>query len=209
AQKLISTQESTLRYISRELHDEFGQILTAIGSMLSRSEKYAPEASILRSDLREVRDITQTALDKVRALSQALHPVMLEESGLENTMDWYITTVEKQTGLAISYEKSGTAFPLDGVASVHIYRVLQEALNNVARHSGAQQAWVRLRFSPDKLELEVEDHGAGFVQGAAKPGIGLVAMRERAELLGGTIEFVQPAIGGTLIRLSVPKVRMD
>jgi len=209
AQKLISTQESTLRYISRELHDEFGQILTAIGSMLSRSEKYAPEASILRSDLREVRDITQTALDKVRALSQALHPVMLEESGLENTMDWYITTVEKQTGLAISYEKSGTAFPLDGVASVHIYRVLQEALNNVARHSGAQQAWVRLRFSPDKLELEVEDHGAGFVQGAAKPGIGLVAMRERAELLGGTIEFVQPAAGGTLIRLSVPKVRMD
>lgn len=209
AQKLISTQESTLRYISRELHDEFGQILTAIGSMLKRSEKYAPEASTLRSDLREVGDITQTALDKVRSLSQALHPVMLEESGLENTMDWYIATVEKQTGLAISYEKSGAPFSLDGVASVHIYRVLQEALNNVARHSGAQQAWVRLHFSPGKLELEVEDHGAGFVRGAAKPGIGLVAMRERAELLGGTIEFVQPAAGGTLIRLSVPKVRMD
>ncbi|MHB8539775.1 MAG: histidine kinase [Candidatus Acidiferrales bacterium] len=75
---MISTQESTLRYISRELHDEFGQILTAIGSMLSRSEKHAREGSSLRSDLREVRDITQTALDKVRSLSQALHPVMLE-----------------------------------------------------------------------------------------------------------------------------------
>ena len=209
AQKLISTQESTLRYISRELHDEFGQILTAIGSMLSRTEKYAPDGSTLRSDLREVRDITQTALDNVRTLSQALHPVMLEESGLESTLDWYIATVEKQTGVAISYEKSGAPFPLDGAASVHIYRVLQEALNNVARHSGAQQAWVRLRFLPDKLELEVEDHGAGFVRGAAKPGIGLVAMRERAELLGGTIEFVQPAAGGTLIRLTVPKVRMD
>ncbi|HEV2315367.1 MAG TPA: sensor histidine kinase, partial [Candidatus Acidoferrales bacterium] len=197
------------RYISRELHDEFGQILTAIGSMLSRTEKRAPEGSSLHTDLREVRDITQAALDKVRTLSQALHPVMLEESGLENTMDWYLATVEKQTGLAISYEKSGTPFPLDGAASVHIYRILQEALNNVARHSGAQQAWVRLRFSSDKLELEVEDRGAGFVRSAAKPGIGLVAMRERAELLGGTIEFVQPAAGGTLIRLSVPKTRMD
>lgn len=209
AQKLISTQESTLRYISRELHDEFGQILTAIGSLLNRSGKHAPEGSILRSDLREVRDITQTALDKVRTLSQALHPVMLEESGLENTMDWYIATVEKQTGLAIRYEKSGTPFPLDGAASVHIYRVLQEALNNAGRHSGARQAWVRLRFLSEALELEVEDHGAGLVRGAAKPGIGLVAMRERAELLGGTIEFVQPTAGGTLIRLRVPKARVD
>lgn len=209
AQKLISTQESTLRYISRELHDEFGQILTAIGSLLNRSGKYAPEDSTLRLDLREVRDITQTALDKVRTLSQALHPVMLEESGLENTVDWYIATVEKQTGLAISYEKSGAPFPLDGAASVHIYRVLQEALNNVARHSGAQQAWVRLRFLSEALELEVEDHGTGFVRGAAKPGMGLVAMRERAELLGGTIEFVQLAAGGTLVRLRVPKARMD
>ena len=124
-------------------------------------------------------------------------------------MDWYIATVEKQTGLGISYEKSGTPFPLNGAASVHIYRVLQEALNNVARHSGAQQAWVRLRFLSEALELEVEDHGAGFVRSAAKPGIGLVAMRERAELLGGTIEFVQPATGGALIRLKIPKARMD
>jgi len=209
AQKLISTQESTLRYISRELHDEFGQILTAIGSMLSRSEKYAPEGSSLRGDLREVRDITQTALDKVRSLSQALHPVMLDESGLENTVDWYIATVEKQTGLAITYEKSGTSFALDGAAPIHIYRILQEALNNVSRHSRTQRAWVRLRFSPDALELEVEDHGAGFAGGAAKPGIGLVAMRERAELLGGTIEFAQPAGGGILVRLRVPRATLN
>jgi signal transduction histidine kinase len=66
-----------------------------------------------------------------------------------------------------------------------------------------------LRFLSEALELEVEDHGAGLVRGAAKPGIGLVAMRERAELLGGTIEFVQPTAGGTLIRLRVPKARVD
>src|SRR6202041_143372 len=103
AQKLISSQESMLRSISRELHDEFGQILTAVGSLLTRSEKRIPEGSALHTDLREVRDIAQTTLNNVRSLSQALHPVMLDETGLESTMDWYIPTVEKQTGIDISY----------------------------------------------------------------------------------------------------------
>ena len=209
AQKLISTQESTLRYISRELHDEFGQILTAIGSMLSRAGNHAPEGSPLRSELREVCEIAQSTLDNVRTLSQALHPVMLDESGLESTLDWYIPTVERQTGVSISYEKSGTPFPVDGSAGIHIYRVVQEALNNVTRHSGAREAWVRLRFLTDVLEIEVEDHGSGFANPQSKPGIGLVAMRERAELLGGTIEFSQPSSGGTLVRLVIPKERAE
>jgi signal transduction histidine kinase len=209
AQKLIATQESTLRHISRELHDEFGQILTAVGSMLGRAEKHTPEDSPVRTELKEVRGIAQTTLDNVRSLSQALHPVMLEESGLETTVDWYLATVEKQTGIGISYEKSGGAFPISGSASIHIYRVLQEALNNAARHSGASKAWVRLRFLADRLELEVEDHGKGFSRDAGSPGIGLVAMRERAELLGGRIEFSQPPGGGTLLRLTVSKERVE
>ena len=139
AQKLIATQESTLRYISRELHDEFGQILTAVGSMLRRAGTHAPEGSSLRADLQEVLETVQTTLESVRSLSQALHPVMLDEAGLESTMDWYIPTIERQTGIAISYEKQGTPFPVDGGAAVHVYRVLQEALNNVARHSGAKR----------------------------------------------------------------------
>jgi len=209
AQQLISTQESTLRYISRELHDEFGQILTAVGSMLGRAEKHAPEGSPLRSELREVNEIAQATLDNVRTLSQALHPVMLDESGLESTVDWYIPTVEKQNGIKIHYQKSGGSYAVNGGAGVHIYRILQEALNNVARHSGAKESWVRLRFEPQQLELEVEDHGKGFSTPAAKPGIGLVAMRERAELLHGTIEFSRPMPGGTLVRLRVPRERQE
>jgi signal transduction histidine kinase len=209
AQKLIATQESTLRYISRELHDEFGQILTAVGSLLARAEKHAPENSPLRSELREVNQITQSALDNVRTLSQALHPVMLDETGLESTIDWYVRTAEKQTGIDITYEKSGSPFPLNGNPGIHIYRVLQEALNNVARHSGAKQAWVRLRYLNDALELEVEDHGKGFVAPRSNTGIGLVAMRERAELLGGTIDFLHPPQGGTRVRLRVPRERTD
>jgi signal transduction histidine kinase len=205
AQKLISTQESTLRYISRELHDEFGQILTAMGSMLGRAGSHAPEGSSLRVDLQEVQQIAQETLDRVRTLSQALHPVMLDEAGLEATLDWYIPTVERQTGIAISYEKQGPPFPVESSAAVQIYRVLQEALNNVARHSGATQAWVRLRFMSSNLELEVEDHGTGFTQRPTKQGIGLVAMRERAELLGGKVLFSIPASGGTLVSLIAPR----
>ena len=209
AQKLIATQESTLRHISRELHDEFGQILTAVGSMLGRAEKHAPENSPVRAELKEVRGIAQTTLDNVRSLSQALHPVMLDESGLESTVDWYLSTVEKQTGIDISYEKTENVFPVRGSAGIHVYRVLQEALNNVTRHSGANKAWVRLRFLTDRLELEVEDHGKGFPAEAANPGIGLVAMRERAELLEGRIEFAEPPGGGTRIRLTVPREKAE
>jgi signal transduction histidine kinase len=209
AQKLIATQESTLRYISRELHDEFGQILTAMGSMLGRAGVHAPEGSALRSDLNEVRQIAQDTLDRVRSLSQALHPVMLDEAGLEATLDWYIPTVERQTGIAISYEKHGVAFDVDGSAAVQIYRIVQEALNNAARHSGAKQAWVRLRFLPAALELEVEDHGVGFTGRPAKHGIGLVAMRERTELMGGRIIFSTPAAGGTLLHVIVPREKVE
>jgi signal transduction histidine kinase len=209
AQKLIATQESTLRYISRELHDEFGQILTAIGSMLRRAGTQAPEGSPLRADLQEVLQIVQTTLENVRSLSQALHPVMLEEAGLESTLDWYIPTVERQNGITISYEKQGAPFAVDGAAGVHIYRVLQEALNNVARHSGAKQAWVRLRFLDDALELEIEDHGAGFTERPNRRGIGLVAMRERSELMGGQIRLSRPPEGGTLVHLAIPREKVE
>ncbi|MGA8617498.1 MAG: ATP-binding protein [Candidatus Sulfotelmatobacter sp.] len=209
AQKLIATQESTLRYISRELHDEFGQILTAMGSMLGRAGSYVPQGSALRNDLQEVRQIAQDTLDRVRSLSQALHPVMLDEAGLEATLDWYIPTVERQTGIAISYEKQGVRFDVDGTAAIQIYRVLQEALNNVARHSGAKQTWVRLCFLPATLELQVEDRGAGFSARPVKQGIGLVAMRERAELMGGRIVFSTPGEGGTLMHLIVPRENVE
>jgi signal transduction histidine kinase len=209
AQKLIATQEATLRHISRELHDEFGQVLTAIGSLLGRAGAEAPEGSRFREDLREVREIAQSTLNNIRTLSQALHPVLLEEGGLESTLDWYIPTVERQTGLAMHYEKNGAAFPVEGAAGVHVYRVLQEALNNVSRHSEAKEAWVRVSFLPKELIMEVEDHGKGMSRNKGPHGIGMVAMRERAEIIGGTLELAQPTEGGTLVRLRVPREKVE
>jgi signal transduction histidine kinase len=211
AQKLISTQESTLRHISRELHDEFGQVLTAIGSMLGRAGNQAPEGSPLRKDLQEVREIAQSTLDNIRSLSQALHPVLLEEAGLESTLDWYIPTVERQSGLTLHYEKTGASFPIETGAGVHLYRIAQEALNNVSRHSGAKEAWVRLKFLSDSLQMEIEDRGKGFANAPQKGqrGIGLVGMRERAELIGGDLEVSQSEQQGTRVRLQIPREKVE
>ncbi len=204
AQKLIAMRESTLREIARELHDEFGQILTAIGSMLNRAGKQAPEGSPLRTDLREIGEIAQSSLDRVRALSQTLHPSILEELGLESTIEWYLSTVEKTLGVRVAYAHAGSPARIDDTIGIHVYRVLQEAVSNVARHSGSDRAWVRLRCEGDVLNLEVEDHGKGLEPGGSPRGLGLVAMRERAELLGGGLEFLRPREGGTLVRLTVP-----
>jgi signal transduction histidine kinase len=207
AQQLIATREATLHQISRELHDEFGQVLTAMGSMLSRAGRQAPDGSPLRSDLREVREIAQSTLEKVRALSQTLHPSMLDEAGLEKTIEWYLSSVERQLGLTVAYDRTGSSATVDEAVGIHVYRVLQEALNNVARHSGATRAWVRLRLDADVLELDIEDRGTGLDASPTRRGIGLgiVTMRERAELVGGTIEFVRPPEGGTLVRLKIPQ----
>ena len=117
---------------------------------------------------------------------------------------WYLPVVERQNGIVIHYQKTGGSFPVESRAGIHVYRILQEALNNATRHSGSKELWVRFRFLAQGLELDVEDHGSGFHSNGRR-GIGLVAMRERAELLNGKLEFLHPQSGGTLVRLSVPK----
>jgi signal transduction histidine kinase len=206
AQKLIATREATLRHISLELHDEVGQMLTAMGLMLARAGRQAPEGSPLKAELRELGESAQTMLDRVRSLSQSLHPSVLEQAGLERTIDWYLSDTERRFGIAVHYDRDApsTHQPIDATISIHVYRVLQEALTNAAKHSGATEAWVRLRRSDTMLELEVEDHGRGMAAAPTRRGLGIVAMRERAELIGGRVEFAQPPGGGTLVRLRVP-----
>jgi signal transduction histidine kinase len=204
AQQLIATRESTLRHVSRELHDELGQILTAMGSMLGRAERQTPEHDPLRRDLREIGEMAQSTLTTVRSLSQTLHPSILDELGLESTIEWYVTTVKKQLGLDLAYERDGTPVPVDATVGIHVYRILQEAVNNVAKHASTDRAWVRLRYLPRALELDVEDHGRGIDATSSRRGLGLIAMRERAELVGGTLTFLKPDAGGTLVRVHVP-----
>lgn len=205
ARQLITMQENSFRYISRELHDDFGQILTAIGAMLQRTGRRASALEApLRTDLKEIQEIVQATLDKVRTLSHALHPAVLEEAGLEAAMNHHLPVFEKQTGIKISYESSGTGPALDQTVAIHVYRVLQEALNNVARHSKSAHAAVRLRYSAESLVMEVEDGGVGLRDTGQAHGMGLVSMRERAELVRGRLELLPAEGGGVVVRLTVP-----
>jgi len=209
AQQLISMQESTFRSISRELHDEFGQILTAVGAMLQRTARHvSPEDEHARSELREVQEIVQATLEKVRTLSHALHPVALDEAGFESALDAYLPRFEKQTGIATRCEKDGVSREVDRGLAIHLYRVMQEALNNVARHSKSTTAAVRLRFLRESLVLEVEDNGIGFGH-REHQGMGMVSMRERAEMVNGRIEYLDREGGGALVRLTAPTAPED
>ncbi|MFB3777407.1 MAG: ATP-binding protein [Bryobacteraceae bacterium] len=207
ARRLISGQEEVLRSISLELHDEFGQILTAVGAMLRRAATRLPADSPFHEDIREIRQIAQTTIEKVRSLSQSLHPSVLDDRGLEEAIDWYISVFERQTGVPVRYEKTGTCPPVPGRVAINVYRVLQEALNNLARHSESPVAGVRVCYSPERLRLEVEDQGVGISENdgsGTRRGTGILAMRERAQILGGSLELLRPAGKGMLVRLDVP-----
>lgn len=199
AQQLIATQESTLRTISRDLHDEFGQILTALGAMLSRAERFAHPA--FAGELREVKIIVQETLEKIRALSQSLQPVILEEQGLGPAVEWHLSVFQRQTGITVNYTPPDKPPILEHSRSIHVFRILQESLNNVARHAKVKSITVILRIDP--LTLQIVDEGPGIAP-TAVPGVGLAGMRERAELLGGTLTIDSPP--GTTITLQVPNV---
>ncbi len=203
ARKLIGVQEDILHSVSRELHDEFGQILTAVGAMLGRAGKHLPPDSTFRIELSEVREIAQSTLERLRSLSQALHPSILDDYGLEKALEWYVKQFGKQTGIVIRYEKQGGDPVVGGQEAIHVYRILQETLNNVVRHSKSSTAWVRLTVTADHLRLEVEDRGVGMPE-EGSGGLGLIAMRERADILQGTLELLRPPAGGTLVILEAP-----
>ena len=204
AQQLIESQESTFRSIARELHDEFGQILTAVGAMLQRADRRAKRDGIAPvEDLLEVREVVQSSLEKVRSLSQALHPAVLDEAGLESALAAYLPGFEQRTGVRITYEKTGSDPDLEKDVSIHLYRIVQEALNNVVRHSKSTRASVRLLFGESALVVEIEDEGIGYPKKASQ-GLGLVSMRERADLVNGTIEFLKGTNGGAMVRATVP-----
>lgn len=202
AQQLIATQESTLRSVSRDLHDEFGQILTALGAMLQRANRLAPDAGFARQ-IGETQEVVQHTLDRIRGLSQSLAPVIVEEQGLESAIPWQLSLFERQTGIPIRQENLGGMPEMESSAAVHFFRILQEALNNVTKHASASEVRVRTGRDGKKVILEVEDNGVGFRENVSR-GVGLVGMRERAAILNGTLTIGPREGGGTRVRLEVP-----
>jgi signal transduction histidine kinase len=208
AARLISVQEEVLRSVSRELHDEFGQILTAVSAMLARAEKKGglPPDSPFRTELSEVREITHTTLEKMRSLSQMLHPAILDDYGLAKGLEWYAGIFERQTGVETSVHIDGPVESLTGPRATHCFRIVQEALTNAAKHSGSKRATVTLTFHRDDLTVEITDFGVGIPANKKRqrPGLGLIAMHERAEILCGQLSISSRPGGGTTVSLTMP-----
>lgn len=207
AGKLITVQEEVLRSVSRELHDEFGQILTAVGVMLTRAEKKGlPPDSPFRVELAEVKEITQSTLEKMRTLSQMLHPSVLDDFGLAGALEWYTQLFQKQTGIRTFFEIKGEVKRVTGQTAIHCFRIVQEALNNAVKHSQTESAEVSIGFSDETMELAVRDHGKGLTphEKSGQVGIGLIAMKERAELMNGQFDILKGTDGGTIVSLRVP-----
>jgi signal transduction histidine kinase len=204
--RMLRMQEDLQREFSRELHDEFGQIFTAVGTLLGRVKRNLPPESPFVTDLEEVRGIAQQTLEKIRVQSRLLHPVILDDFGLEKALEWFVEQFGRQHGIDARFESRGPIGVVPPEATIHIYRIVQEALTNVSRHSGAKDARVRLAQRDGRLELEIEDHGRGLPQGSDKVdrGIGLVSMRERAELMRGTFALRPAPGGGLIVSVRVP-----
>ena len=201
ARQLISTQESTFRTISRDLHDEFGQILTALGAMLRRAGRLAPDSSFA-GQVQEVTQVVQSTLERIRSLSQSLQPVIIDEQGLQAAIEWHLPVFERQTGIKVNYRAPAERVVVRAESAIHVFRILQESLNNVARHAGVEEVDVTLAMNGSSFSLEIEDRGRGFAK-ALRPGVGLAAMRERAGLIGGTLEIGPGKAAGTRVHLEV------
>jgi two-component system, NarL family, sensor histidine kinase UhpB len=201
--RVLLAQEAERRRIAQELHDEVGQSMTAILLALERTADEADEP--LRGELRQMQEITRGSLDEVRRLVRRLRPGVLEDLGLISALTSLTTEFATHVGLRV-VRRFDTGLPvLDHQTELVLYRVAQEALTNAARHAEAGRAEVGLRHTDEAVVLTVADDGRGT--GRAPEGAGMRGMRERALLIGATLDITSRPQAGTQVRLTVPLLR--
>jgi PAS domain S-box-containing protein len=202
--RLLDAQEQERRHIARELHDEIGQTLTGLKLSLTL---LARSARPMEAPLAEIGAQVNKLIAQVRNLSLDLRPGMLDDLGLLPTLAWQIQRYTGQTKVQVAFEHSGLDRRLPARVETAAYRIIQEALTNVARHAGVRAATVRLWFDQDILMIHVEDKGGGFDPQAAvatRTSSGLAGMRERAHLLGGKLTVESAPGAGTRLVAELP-----
>jgi PAS domain S-box-containing protein len=202
----LSAQEEERRRIARELHDEAGQLLTSLLVGL-RTLEYARKLADVKVQGLRLREITAHAIDEVGRLARGLHPTVLDDHGLGVALSRYVTEYTKTHNIAVDLTLSELdSSKLPPSMQIGLYRILQEALTNVAKHSGAKAVSIRFGRLATALEVTVIDNGCGFDAKAVAVSshrLGLQSMRERAAMLGGTISFTSQR-KGTKILVQVP-----
>jgi two-component system sensor histidine kinase UhpB len=212
AKAVWKVQEDERRRLARELHDGLGQTLTALTLHLERLREKLDGAvpAELAALVDDSVEMARMALNESRELSRLLRPPVLDDLGLRAALSWLARTLEQRTGLKVELTFETLGERLDPDLETLVFRLVQEALTNVLRHSGADRARVALRRTGETLELRVADAGQGFdceaalAAGGASAGSGLRGMRDRLELFGGRLEMASAPGEGTLVLAVVP-----
>ena len=198
----LTAQENERQRIARELHDEIGQSLTVALLTLKRAVDAAP--ADIRGDLGDAQETVRASLDEVRSIARRLRPDALEDLGLRSSLHALCNQFTQATGIDVVKQIAPQADQLMPNVTLVCYRIAQEGLTNIARHSGAQKAWLDLHVNPKELTLRIADNGCG---GVSTEGAGITGMRERALLVDATLTITSPLGQGTEVRLVVPVPR--
>lgn len=203
---IVETQERERRYLARELHDEVGQLLTALSLGLERAAKQTRGSH--GSAMTAARTLSLELLARVRNISGSLRPPMLDDLGLLPTLEWHLDRVRQLTQLEVTLAHDGADRRFAPELEIAVYRVVQEALTNVVRHAGVGRAMVRLWSNSTTLAVQIVDHGVGFDSKVSPSGsAGLLGMQERVELLDGCYTVETNPGAGTSITAEFPLLR--
>jgi PAS domain S-box-containing protein len=195
--RLLDVQEEERRRLALELHDEIGQVLTALSLQLAGEPVPGP------AQIETARAMISTLTEQVQHLSMELRPAILDHFGLIESLRSLCTQVELSTGVVVSFNSEGSDKAISGNGKISVYRIVQEALTNVARHSGARSASVDLDITDQSLQVAISDAGSGFVPAKVRISTGLGGMRERVEILGGQLSIVSSPGKGTTIKAAI------
>ena len=210
SQRLVQVQEEERRRLARELHDEFGQLLTGFKLKLEAVAGHAPPA--VAEQLAGVLADARELIGRTRDLSLDLRPSLLDDLGLQPALEWHVERFHRQTGIAVAVDLAGLGRRLPPDLEVAAYRIVQEALTNVARHARASSAELRVSAVDGTLVVQVQDRGVGFDPGlppADPTSSGLTGMAERAAALGGRLVVRAATGGGTCITATLPFARSE
>ena len=202
--KLVTVQEEERRTIARELHDEVGQVLMAIKVEIALAQRRIEAAGGSGRLLDDAQSITDGALNTVRDLSHLLHPALLDDLGLPAALDWYLTGFGRRHGITVELLSERMDQRLAPEIEAALYRIVQEAMTNVAKHAQAAVAIVYLRRADDAVLVTIEDDGIGFEPGQARRGLGLLGIRERVAHLQGTVHIDASPGRGTRLTIALP-----
>jgi len=202
--RLVSAQEEERRAISRELHDEVGQSLSALLMEAGNAAARVPtDSAEVRRHVESIKKLAEASVNVIRNMTLLLRPSMLDDFGLVPALEWQAREVSKRTGLRVQVAAEESAAELPDALRTCIYRVVQEALHNCARHAHARSVKVVVKQEPSRIILTVEDDGAGFDARRTR-GLGLVGMEERVNHLGGVFEIRSNPGAGTRVEVELP-----